>query len=100
MDPMWAQLPQALSDHICNQLPKVRRIPDNLSREIKSQRFLLAKLINWNIQADNGDYPDVSISEIMAYIDHKLGTGGNMNDKWLAKTPEERWEFYRLYGPR
>jgi hypothetical protein len=71
-----------------------------MSREIKSQRFLLTKVINWNIRADSDDYPESTVSEIIACIDHSLGVGDNMNEKWLSKTPEDRWEFYRIYGPR
>ncbi len=37
MDTVWKELPVHLAEHICNQLPKVRRIPDDLKREIESR---------------------------------------------------------------
>lgn len=34
MDPVWQTLPLDLANHVCNQLHKVRKIPDNLRVQI------------------------------------------------------------------
>ena len=35
MDPIWENLPCALSERICNTLPQVRKIDENLKRDIE-----------------------------------------------------------------
>jgi hypothetical protein len=36
MDPIWKNLPNELSDYICNKLPQVRRIPADLKEDLFS----------------------------------------------------------------
>ena len=36
MNPVWTKLPIDLTEHICNQLPKVRKIPDTLKLQIEA----------------------------------------------------------------
>ena len=40
MDPIWQELPQDLSERVCNTLTKVRRIDENLANEIKNQWYI------------------------------------------------------------
>lgn len=44
MDTIWTNLPLELSEHICNQLPKVRRIPQSLKREIEERAYIVREV--------------------------------------------------------
>ena len=87
MDPVWTQLPSELSDHICNQLPKVRSIDKALKRELCSQRYLYAKFINRYIELFS--YPGQHWYHAL-----RVELGGDPTDVWNNLTPEERWELY------
>lgn len=49
MDPVWKDLPVDLVNHVCNQLPKVRVIPENLRDEIVKQHWMLDNMLNYYI---------------------------------------------------
>ena len=44
MDTVWKQLPLELSEHICNQLPKVRRIASDLKRQIEERAHIVREV--------------------------------------------------------
>jgi hypothetical protein len=39
MDPIWRELPRNLVDLTCNKLPRVRRIPEGLKRQIEAYKL-------------------------------------------------------------
>ena len=43
MDPIWQTLPADLTAHVCNQLPKVRKIPDALKKQIEERTIYVHK---------------------------------------------------------
>jgi hypothetical protein len=45
METVWMNLPLDLAEHICNQLPKVRRIPCDLKREIESRVWIVRDVV-------------------------------------------------------
>ncbi len=91
MDPVWKELPVHLAEHICNQLPKVRRLPMNLKREIESQRFFLAKSYTYYLRLCEF-HSRAALSRMMI----RTGNHGDLNDVWRDMSPEARLEFY--YG--
>jgi hypothetical protein len=96
MDPVWTQLPVELSEHICNQLPNVRRIPLNLKCEIESQRWMLAKSYNYYLRLCqfHGRAALTMMRDSMGI------TEGDPNGAWARMTTDERLEFYYgAYGP-
>lgn len=94
MDPMWRDLPPELADYVCNQLPKVRHIPENLKTQIISQRWMFAKSYNWYLKF-------CMFHARSAYImfQQELGIQGDINQHWMDMTPDERSEFYWTHGP-
>jgi hypothetical protein len=44
MDTIWTNLPLELSEYICNQLSKVRRIPESLKREIEERVHIVREV--------------------------------------------------------
>jgi hypothetical protein len=95
MDPMWRDLPPELAEHVCNQLPKVRRIPENLKRQIVSQRWMLAKSYNWYLK-----FCMFHARSAHIMFQQDLGIqGGDINQHWMDMTPDERNEFYWSRGP-
>lgn len=91
MDPIWKSLPSDLSEHVCNQLPKVRSIQVNLKREIESQRWMLAKSFSYYMRLcqfhGRAGY---------TMFKNKLGVpdGVDINDHWRAMCPDDRVRFY------
>lgn len=93
MNPIWKDLPLELSEHVCNQLPKVRRIPENLKTQITSQRWMLAKCYSWYLEM-------CMYSTHMAYslFQNELGCHGDINQYWMDMSPDDRLLFY-YHGP-
>lgn len=89
MDPMWRDLPPELADHVCNQLPKVRRIPENIRQQIVSQRWMLAKSYNWYLK-----FCSFHTRSAHSMFQRDLGIQGDINQHWMSMTPDERSEFY------
>lgn len=93
MDPMWAQLPEALVDMICNKLIKVRRIPSNLKFEIESfARYKdmcndIEEMVNDNphIGMGYGESPDTERFE-------RLQKNANM--LWHSLHCHKKWSFF------
>lgn len=88
MDPIWQTLPEDLAVHVCNQLPKVRGIPQNLKRDIESQRWMLAKSFNWYLRLNQ-----FHARAAYSMFQRELGCN-DVNEHWAQMTPEERSEFY------
>lgn len=93
MDAVWSQLPLEIAEHVCNQLPKVRRIPVTLKREIESQRWMLAKSYNYYLR-----YCEFHGRAALRMMRHRLKCedGEDPNDAWGRMSPEARLDFY--YG--
>ena len=91
MDSVWANLPSELSEHICNQLPKVRGIPVNLKRDIESQRWMLAKSFNYYLRM-------CQFHSLAGYTMFKnqlrVPNGVDINDYWKTISPDDRLRFY------
>jgi hypothetical protein len=92
MSDVWCELPEHLADLVCNQLPKVRRIPENLKTEIVSQRWMLAKSYNYYLR-----YCQFHGRAAMSMMKRSMGIDCDPNDAWAQMTQEKRLEFY--YGP-
>ena len=88
MDPVWRNLPEELTERVCNKLPEVRRVPDALKRQICGQRWMLTKVINSYIRCEYMSHYD----SLMA-LKMDLG-GGDVNVTWMEMTPEARWDFF------
>ena len=84
MDPIWKNLPLELSEHVCNQLPKVRRIPVDLAAEIKNQDMMYARVCTKIVL--------MSIEQGFPF-DTPLFRYSN----WLLATPEERSALNALF---
>ena len=91
MDPMWTNLPSELSEHICNQLPKVRGIPVNLKRDIQSQRWMLAKSYSYYLRLC-----EFHSRAGYTMFKNQLGVpdGVDINDHWKTMSPDDRMRFY------
>lgn len=104
MDLLVAQvvtgLPRDLSEVVVRRIRmNERRLPVNLKSQIENQRFLLAKIINWQFGAGREDFPQVSYFEVYRYLESVVGGTGDLNNRWLSKSSEEKWDLYRTYGP-
>ena len=92
MDSIWQQLPDEISEHICNQLPKVRRIPMDLSGDIQNQFFMLSRLrrnyTSWYGRDDGYDVllDDLNMLNETDYI--------NIYDAWYDIDRDRRREYY------
>lgn len=97
MDPIWKTIPSELSNHICNQLPKVCKINDDLKKEIESQRWMLAKIINWYIVL--ADY-NSRFAFSMFRRDLGIKPDVDINIHWNGMSQDQRINFfYAPYGP-
>ena len=96
MSGVWKNLPDELSEHICNQLPKVRRIAEPLKMQIVSQRWMLAKSYNYYLR-----YCEFHSGSALSMMKRCMGiTEGDPNDAWSRMTQEKRLEFYYgSFGP-
>ena len=47
MDPVWTQLPIELAEHVCNQLPKVRRVDENMKAQIENQEWMVKRMLKY-----------------------------------------------------
>jgi hypothetical protein len=88
MSGVWKNLPDELSEHICNQLPKVRRIPEDMKREIESQRWMLAKSYNYYLR-----YCEFRTGAALSMMKLRIGNG-DPNVMWTQMTHDERLAFY------
>lgn len=93
MEPIWNALPIELSEHICNQLPKVRWVAPGLKREIESQRWMLAKILDWY-----HEFAQYNSAQAYWMIKRDLGCTGDLNVHWSKMSPEERLTFYYSAG--
>jgi hypothetical protein len=92
MSGVWTNLPDELSEHICNQLSKVRRIPITMKHEIESQRWMLAKSYSYYLRLCQFHQ-----RAALAMMRGRMGiTEGDPNHVWARMTTDERLEFY--YG--
>lgn len=89
MDSVWKTLPTDLVNHVCNQLPKVRRIDENLKGEIETRNL---NRLKWHYIGMFGFNFGVGflIDDLDRYSEHS-----DEYEAWYAKTPCERMEFYR-----
>lgn len=92
MDPVWTQLPLELSEHICNQLPKVRKFDEVLSGDIQNQFYMLNRLLrnytSWYGRDDGYDVllDDLNMINETDYI--------NIYDAWYDIDRDRRREYY------
>lgn len=93
MDSIWSHLPRDLVDRVCNQLPKVRAIPENLKDEIVNQRWRLEKLYN-NVRAWYGDYDGYYLLlddlNILNESDFQ-----SLDEVWIDMAHEKRVDYYK-----
>ena len=89
MDPIWQQLPSDLAERVCNQLPKVRAIPENLKKEIVSQRWMLAKSYNWYLR-----FCQFHARPAYIMFQQELGVQRDINQAWMDMDCDARSEFY------
>lgn len=92
MDSIWQQLPGELSELICNQLPKVRKIDEVLSGDIQNQFYMLNRLrrnfTSWYGRDDGYDVllDDLNMINETDYI--------NIYDAWYDIDRDRRREYY------
>ncbi len=92
MDPIWQQLPDELVEHVCNQLPKVRRIDDVLAEDIRNQFFHLDKLLRYyNRWFGRMDAYDILLDDLNMINESDFV---NIYDAWYDTKPEKRREYY------
>lgn len=92
MDLMWTQLPLELSEHICNQLPKVRKIDEDLRFDIVSQNYMVHRMLKYYTQwfgKDDATYvllDDLNIITESDYVD--------VYDAWFNMDTDKRTKYY------
>lgn len=104
LDKCWKNLPLEISELICNNLPKVRRISDEMSHEIKAQwgkyatyYYTCARMFGFNnvyyvmyddmrhITGIRDDFPEDTPYTMV------------VEQMWLRLTPEQRDELLMHY---
>lgn len=104
MDPCWKNLPCDLVTKICNMLPKVRKIDENLSDEIKNQWYKFDKLYYTALSVYGFDqvwfalYDDMRIlvRATDSYPD-EMPLHHVVYNMWKTISPEERDEILVYY---
>jgi hypothetical protein len=90
MDSIWTQLPLDLVDHVCNQLPKVRRMDPDLKVDLRF--WHLEKLLRnnqmWYGRVDGLQLllDDLNMLNETDHID--------VHDAWFDMDLDRRMEYY------
>ena len=103
MDPIWKNLPIDLVYKICNMLPKVRRISDDLKRNIEFQEMFLLNFYKSSrplFRAHTWVFVHNSLSTYIRQselfpIDYEWNPREECYYLWYRMTPEQRLEFVR-----
>lgn len=99
MHPCWKDLPEELVERICNMLPKVRKINERLSEDIRYQWYKFDKyyfncvLLFGTNNALYAMYDDMK--NVVGAIDHypeDMPYPEVILNMWKGLTPEERDE--------
>jgi hypothetical protein len=90
MESVWKDLPVDLSEHICNQLTKVRGIDDEMKTEIIFWHLekMLLYMSRWYGYYDGRDIvlDDLNMLNETDFID--------VHDVWYAMDVDKRLEYY------
>lgn len=94
MDPIWKQLPCELVEKICNMLPKVRKIDQNLKDSIVHHSFLFNRVMrNYTLLFGGRENAD-----IILYSDMKnYGIADDFPESWTFETVI--WEMWKRLEP-
>lgn len=101
MDPCWKHLPIEIVEKICNFLPQVRRIDENLSQEIRDQTYKfdmwfynMSSLFGFN-DAYYVMYDDlINVLKVKDDFPEEMPLENVVLNMWKKLTPEERVRVY------
>lgn len=104
MDPCWKNLPDDLVEKVCNFLPKVRRIDQALSEDIRNQWY---KFDEWYFNCmslfgiDNAHqvmYDDLRhITNVPDVYPEEMLIEEVVKNMWKTLTPDQRDEILMTY---
>jgi hypothetical protein len=90
MDPVWKELPSELTEHICNNLTRVRWISPELKSELIFWPLekMLVYMSRWYGRLDGYDVllDDLNMLNETDFID--------VHDAWYAMDVDKRLEYY------
>lgn len=92
MDPIWQQLPCDLVDHVCNQLPKVRRIDQRLKSDIVDQFWRVDQMLHF-YRAWFGKDGDIVLLDDLNMLNKS--DYDDVYEVWKVLNKEERMEYYK-----
>jgi hypothetical protein len=92
MDTIWKNLPIELSEHICNQLPKVRRIPCDLKQDLRYQFFMVDKMLKYFTMWYGYD----DAYTLLLHDLNMLNESDDVSpyDTWYSMDTDKRTEYY------
>lgn len=101
MDPIWTLLPYDLVAKICNMLPKVRCLPNDMKQEIQMQEMKLMNFYRSSRLLFGANTWVFVFNSLALYVQSKgifeLEPEWSPRDEcfyiWFNLTPEERDEF-------
>ena len=98
MDPIWCNLPPELVEHICNQLPKVRRVAPDLKRELL-QRVRVIKEVEYPVVSGlrrSHNYKQIPVEDTRCVVE----SDGYIRDMCarVVQTVDEGWWLWYPLG--